>query len=208
MFEFLTDMFQRVLEWIPVILGIGFLIFVHELGHFIVAKLVGIRVLAFSIGFGPRVFGFRIGETDYRLSAFPLGGYVRMAGESPEDEAPVDDRDFRAKSVSQRAAVISAGVVMNGIFGFLIFALAFSLGVRFDVPEVGAVREGGPAWKSELPEGARILRVNGNKVYDFMDVSTETALSRRSTFRRVASTVSCGTRSRPASSSACGRLRR
>jgi regulator of sigma E protease len=163
-----------------VIAGIGFLIFVHELGHFLVAKLVGIRVLAFSIGFGPKLLGFRAGETEYRLSLFPLGGYVKMAGESPEDGEVIDERDFRAKTVGQRAAVISAGVVMNAIFGFLIFVVAFSIGVPFDVPEVGAVRKGGPAWEAGVPVGARILEVNGNTVYDFTDVSTETALSRRS----------------------------
>jgi len=163
-----------------VILGIGFLIFVHELGHFVVAKMVGIRVLAFSVGFGPKVVGFRRGETEYRLSLFPLGGYVKMAGESPDDGEIADERDFRAKTVGERAAVISAGVVMNAIFGFLIFVVAFFLGVPFDVPEVGAVRPGGPAWEAGVPVGARILAVNGNKVFDFADVSTETALSRRS----------------------------
>jgi len=164
---------------LAVVLGIGFLIFIHELGHFLVAKLVGIRVLGFSIGFGPRVIGFRRGETDYRLSLFPFGGYVRMAGESPEDGAVVDGGDFRSKSVGQRTAVISAGVVMNAIFAFILFAIAFTLGVPFEAPVIGEVRPGSPAWRADVPEGARILEVNGNRVFDFADVAVEVAISKK-----------------------------
>ncbi len=163
-----------------VILGIGFLIFVHELGHFLVAKLVGIRVLGFSIGFGPRVIGFRRGETDYRISLFPIGGYVKMAGESPDDAGIIDDGDFRAKTVGQRAAVLSAGVVMNAIFAFVLFAVAFSIGVPFEAPVIGNVQEGSPAWVSGLEPGTRIVSVNGNRVFGFLDISTEVAVANRS----------------------------
>ena len=98
-----------------VVLGIGALIFVHELGHFLVAKKVGIRVHAFSLGFGPRIFGFIRGETEYKLCAIPLGGYVKMAGEFPGEDNEGIDRDgmFTSKTISQRAWVVSAGVIMN-----------------------------------------------------------------------------------------------
>lgn len=165
---------------LSVVLGIGFLIFVHELGHFLVAKMVGIRVLEFSIGFGPRIIGFRRGETDYRLSLLPIGGYVKMAGETPEDQTVIDERDFRSKTVGQRAAVLSAGVVMNAIFAFLLFSLAFGLGVPFRQPVVGAVEPGSEAWRQRLPIGARVLTVNGNKIYDFADIATEIAISKGS----------------------------
>src|SRR5438132_12187819 len=108
----------RVLE---VALGIGLVIFVHELGHFLVAKKVGIRVETFSLGFGPRLVGFVRGGTDYRLSAVPLGGYVKMAGESPDEARSGAHDEFAAKSVGARAAVISAGVIMNGIFAVVFF---------------------------------------------------------------------------------------
>ncbi len=163
-----------------VVLGIGFLIFVHELGHFVVAKLVGIRVLGFSIGFGPRVIGFRRGETDYRISLFPIGGYVKMVGESPEDGDLIEDGDFRSKTVGQRAAVLSAGVIMNAIFAFVLFAAAFSIGVPFDKPVVGAVVEGDPAWRAGFAPEDRILSVGGNKIYGFADVRTEVAVSKGS----------------------------
>lgn len=171
---------QDVASIALVVLGIGFLIFVHELGHFVVAKLVGIRVLGFSIGFGPRVIGFRRGETDYRISLFPIGGYVKMVGETPEDGDLIEDGDFRSKTVGQRAAVLSAGVIMNAIFAFVLFAAAFSIGVPFDKPVVGAVVEGDSAWRAGFEVDDRILSVGGKKIYGFADVRTEIAVSKGS----------------------------
>ena len=98
------------------ILVLGFLIFIHEAGHFLVAKLFRVRVLVFSFGFGKRLFGFRYGDTDYRVSLIPLGGYVRMAGEDLDDST--ERGSFRTKSVWQRMAVVAAGpgaaLKMNG----------------------------------------------------------------------------------------------
>jgi regulator of sigma E protease len=114
-----------------VVLAIGLLIFVHELGHFLVAKKVGIRVEAFSMGFGPMLWGFTRGGTVYKICAIPLGGYVKMAGELP-GEVTTDSRgdEFFAKSISQRAWVVSAGVIMNVLLAFVLFPIAFSIGVR------------------------------------------------------------------------------
>ena len=86
-----------------VVVGIGLLIFVHELGHFLMAKKIGVRVLAFSLGFGPAVLKKQWGETEYRLSLFPLGGYVKLAGENPEEKKTGSSWEFSAKSVGQRA---------------------------------------------------------------------------------------------------------
>jgi regulator of sigma E protease len=92
---------------------LGVIIVIHELGHFLVAKYFGIKVEVFSVGFGPRLLGFRKGDTDYRLSAFPLGGYVKMAGETPMDTITGEAYEFLSKPKWQRFLVASAGPVMN-----------------------------------------------------------------------------------------------
>ncbi len=156
-----------------IVLGFGFLIFVHELGHFLVAKWVGIKVTQFALGMGPGVFawrkgiGFRLGstepeyearikkgqspasmgETEYRLNYLPLGGYVKMLGQEDMDPAARSDdpRSFNRKSGWARAAVICAGVVMNLIFGAVFFVVAFRAGVEFAPAMVGSVSPGSPA---------------------------------------------------------------
>ena len=98
-----------------VALGLGFVIFIHELGHFLLAKWNGVKVEKFSIGFGPTLFGWRRGETEYVLAALPLGGFVKMLGEGPDEQESksTDPRAYPNKSVSARMAIISAGVIMN-----------------------------------------------------------------------------------------------
>src|SRR3990167_8833831 len=132
---------------ILVILGIGLLIFIHELGHFLMAKKIGVRVLAFSLGFGPAIFKKKWGETEYRLSIFPLGGYVKLAGESPDEEKTGASWEFSAKSAGQRASVLVAGVALNAILAFVAFIVAFQIGVPFITSEVGQVMPGWPAWE-------------------------------------------------------------
>jgi regulator of sigma E protease len=159
-------------------LGISFLIFIHELGHFVAARLFGVRVEIFSVGFGPRLAGFRRGETDYRLSAVPLGGYVKMAGEygdGPTDAPPRPD-ELLAKPAWQRAIVFSAGVAVNFLFAFLVFPIAFHLGIPFIAPVIGSVTPGGAAWSAELRPGDEILAVSGARVYQFNDVLSGVAL--------------------------------
>ena len=164
------------------IVMLGVLVFVHELGHFVVAKWAGIYVERFSIGFGRRLFGKRIGETDYCVSALPLGGYVRMAGQSdvPQEveegevqleewEANVpEERRFTSKRPLVRAAVLLAGPAMNGLFGMAVFPLVLMLGQQ--VPSftqdtrVSEPLEGAPAQQAGIMLGDRILSVNGDKV--------------------------------------------
>ena len=113
-------------------------IFVHELGHFLAARWAGVLVERFSIGLGPVLLSRRWGDTEYVLSAIPLGGYVKMLGQTdtPEvEEVNLDPRSYQSKSVGWRMIIISAGVIMNIIFGFALFASAYSLGVPY-VPGV------------------------------------------------------------------------
>ncbi|MBF0434098.1 MAG: RIP metalloprotease RseP [Magnetococcales bacterium] len=153
--------------WAIVVLGV--LIFVHELGHFLVARLFGIRVLVFSLGFGPKIWA-RTGKdgTEYRLSLVPLGGYVKMLGESgdPEEEIPeaLMDQSFAAKSVYQRFGVVFAGPLFNFIFAMLALIIAFMVGVEEALPVVGSVTEGMPAQKAGIQVGDHIVAINGTTV--------------------------------------------
>ncbi|MEX1023848.1 MAG: site-2 protease family protein [Planctomycetota bacterium] len=171
--ESLPDLFR-----IPaVVLGIGLVIFVHELGHFIAARLCGVRVVTFSLGFGPKLFGWRRGSTLYQIAAFPLGGYVRMAGDEPRerDQPPLPD-ELPAKSVGQRFFIYSGGVAMNVVFALVVFPILFQVGVPFQRPVVGDVTPGGPAWQAGIPVGHEIAKVNGTEVFDFGHVLNAVAL--------------------------------
>lgn len=160
-------------------LGISFLIFIHELGHFLAARLFKVRVETFSIGFGPRVAGFRRGETDYRLSLVPLGGYVKMAGEYGDlrDGSPLAADDLTAKPAWQRAVIFAGGVVVNVLFAFVVFPLAFAAGVPFNAPVVGSVVPGGPAWNAGVQPGDEVIAVAGHAVHAFEDIGLEVALA-------------------------------
>lgn len=138
-------------------LGLTVVIFIHELGHFMVAKWCDVHVETFSIGFGPAIPGcsFRKGETLYKLALFPLGGYVKMVGEGTEsDDGEDDPRSFKNKSVGQRMAIISAGVIMNVILAAIFFFFVYNHGVTRPAAVVGQVDGGGRAWQKGLPSGA------------------------------------------------------
>jgi regulator of sigma E protease len=116
-----------LLSLVAFLVILGVLVFVHELGHFMVAKWVGMRVDEFALGFPPRIYGKKIGETNYCLNAIPFGGYVKIHGEHPDDEKE-DPRAFGAKSIPARIAVMAAGVVMNLLLAFVLLVIAFSVG--------------------------------------------------------------------------------
>jgi regulator of sigma E protease len=154
--------------------ALGVIIVVHEAGHLLVAKAFGVRVLTFSVGFGRRIWGMQRGETEYRVSAVPLGGYVRLSGENPE-EATNDPRDFLSKPRWQRILVYLAGPVMNVILAVLIFAGLFMVGMEIphlpDVPAiVGDVESGSSAAQAGIARGDRIVAVNGAAVENWQQV--------------------------------------
>jgi regulator of sigma E protease len=160
-----------------VILGIGLLIFIHELGHFLVAKKIGVRVYAFSLGFGPAIISKQIGETDYRISLIPLGGYVKLAGEQREDSNTGEEWEFMSKKPWQRAAVLIAGVACNTLLAFVAFIIAFRVGVPFVTPEIGRTMPGWPAWEAGIRPGDKIVKINNVSDPDFEDVFISVALN-------------------------------
>ncbi len=145
---------------------IGLLVFFHELGHFLVAKWSGILVYTFSFGFGPKLFGFKWGETEYVVSLLPLGGYVKMAGEDKEEDENVpENRKFNTKPIWIRALIVVAGPFMNFILAIVIFSLLFmSYGVPSVQPIIDKVIEGGPAYIAGIQPGDKIIEINGKKV--------------------------------------------
>jgi regulator of sigma E protease len=181
------------------ILGLGFVIFIHELGHFLLAKWNGVKVERFSIGFGPTLASFRRGvgirvgsgsrppgpddpptwgETEYILAALPLGGYVKMLGESIEESTEEavkspDPRAYHNKSVWARMQIITAGVIMNVLLGIACFAFVYSQGVTDQPAKVGSVLAGGPAYKAGIRPGDEIVAIDGRRDVGFKDLMSK-----------------------------------
>lgn len=153
------------------LLVIGPLIFIHELGHFLVAKWCGVRVERFSLGFPPRLFGFKRGGTDYCVSAVPLGGYVKMAGENPEEETHGAPDEYTSKSAGARALIIIAGPLMNYLLAFALYVGVIFVGGDLKVVDsglrVGEMTTDWPAEAAGLETGDRILAIDGQPVADF-----------------------------------------
>lgn len=162
---------------ISAVVVLGLLIFVHELGHFIFAKLFGVGVEKFSLGFGPKIVGKTIGDTEYLLSAFPLGGYVKMVGESPDAEvSPEDlDRSFMGKPPLQRIVIVAAGPVFNLIFAALLFILVYMIGVPAATTRIGEVLAGKPAALAGLQAKDLVTAVNGKPVSRWDEFSSTIA---------------------------------
>lgn len=137
------------------------LILVHEFGHFIVAKSVGIRVLEFAIGMGPALFKKQRGETLYSVRALPIGGFCKMEG---EDEESDDERAFGNKKIWQRFLVLVAGALMNILTGFIIFLVIMAMRAQIQVPVVNEIVDGSPAQQAGLLPGDRITQINGAKI--------------------------------------------
>lgn len=180
----MAELGSKALSWVWVALGLGLVIFFHELGHFAVAKWCGVFVERFSIGFGPILWSFKRGDTEYALSAVPFGGYVKMLGQDDIDpsqlsseEIAQDPRSYSAKPVWQRMAIISAGVIMNIITGVLFFAIAFNSGVQTRPARLGPIVVGKPAWKAGLQTGDIITQINGRECTDFGDIMRGVALT-------------------------------
>lgn len=162
--EIVNDIGRSILAFIFVL---GVMIFVHELGHYLMAKLLGIRVDVFSLGFGPRLFGFSRGGTDYRVSILPLGGYVKMAGENYEEELSGSPDEFLSRPKSHRFAVAVAGPVMNILLALVLTWAHFWSGVEVDAfvkqaAVIGKIQPGSPAEKAGLQLQDRVVAVDGD----------------------------------------------
>lgn len=158
----------------------GLLIFFHELGHFIVAKLVNVKVLKFSIGFGPKIIGKKIGETEYVLSAIPLGGYVKPLGEEPDDEIPEEDipRAYNNQPVWKRAAIVISGPIFNLVLSYIIFVAFLSASLPVVIPvlsditntKIEGISQDSPAMKAGLRSGDTVLSVNGKEISTWVEI--------------------------------------
>ncbi|MDP2318518.1 MAG: RIP metalloprotease RseP [Acidobacteriota bacterium] len=143
---------------------LGVLVFIHELGHFLLARYNGVRVLTFSLGFGPKILKFQRGDTEYCISIIPLGGYVKMAGENPDDPKTGADDEFLSKSKWQRFQILIAGPAMNLILAVVLLAIVLMQGAEvlayLDRPAVvGAVQEGSPADRAGIRPGDTIIKL-------------------------------------------------
>ena len=177
--------FEGVIKAGLVALGLGFVIFIHELGHFAAAKLCDVHVKTFSIGFGPALPGcsFKRGETQYMIGALPLGGYVSMVGEGSEaDEGEEYPRSYKNKTVGQRMMIISAGVIMNVILGGICFIIVYRFhGVPRPPAVVWRVDSGSPAWQAGIKTGSSITQLGDVKNPTFDDLRLAVALSGHNT---------------------------
>jgi len=156
------------------IVVLGVLIFVHELGHFLAARLCGVGVEKFSLGFGPKIFGKKIGITDYQISSIPLGGYVKMIGEEPD--ADIDPANislsFTHKHVLKRIIIVAAGPLFNYLLAIVIFFAFFQIYGTFILrPVVGEVRKGAPAEKAGLVKGDEIVSIDGTAVSSWEEMA-------------------------------------
>ncbi|HEV2617290.1 MAG TPA: RIP metalloprotease RseP [Candidatus Acidoferrales bacterium] len=154
---------------VAAIIGLGIMVFVHEWGHFVAARICGVRVDVFSLGYGNRIFGWRRGPTDYRISVFPLGGYVKMAGDNPAEERSGAPDEFLAKSRWQRLFIILAGPFMNFVLAFVLLWGLYNVGVPTPAyvhqpVQVAGVIPKSPAAKAGIKAGDRIVAIDGTKV--------------------------------------------
>jgi len=178
------------------VIGLGVVVLVHEMGHFLAAKWARIKVLTFSVGMGWRLWSFKRGETEYRLSAVPIGGYVHMLGQDDFKATPPDQAEagsWQAAKPGKKLIVLAAGVTMNVVLTLLAFVVVYMAGIRFIAPVVGGVRAGFPAATAPLPQavadamgvdkavglrpGDRILAINGKPVRRFRELGVESSLS-------------------------------
>jgi len=166
-----------VLSILLTVVGLGLLIAAHEAGHLVLARLLGMRVETYSLGFGPRIAGFRRGETDYRLSAIPLGGYCKIAGFSPDEPAaqdPTDPGSYANKAAWRRFLVIAAGPGVNYLLAFLIIAGLYTTRGFVDLSTTRVqVLPGRPAAAAGLQTGDQVVAIDGAKVSSFADMMRE-----------------------------------
>jgi regulator of sigma E protease len=162
---------------LPFVFVLGILISFHELGHFLVAKYFGVKVLKFSLGFGPKIAGKKIGETEYLVSIIPLGGYVKMLGENEDDDqidglTPEDEaRTFNSQHVLKRMAIVGAGPLFNIFLALFIFCTFYAIaGNKVMTPEIGQVRAESPADRAGLLKGDTIVAIGDRPIGEWEEI--------------------------------------
>lgn len=172
----LADVWSATWPYLLMLAGFSAIIFVHELGHFAVAKWADVRVERFAIGFGRELFGFTRGETRYSWNILPLGGYVKMLGQEDFDDKSNelrfndDPRSFVNKPVGHRMAIVSAGVIMNVLFACLLFMIVFLVGMESDAPRIAYVEPDSPADRAGIEPGDWVKKINGKTVLEYQEV--------------------------------------
>ena len=149
---------------IAVVIVLSVMILSHELGHFLMARRMGVKVEIFSLGFGRKIWSIKKGETEYRICLVPFGGYVKMAGDELGDELKGEEWEFYSKPIYKRFNIIAAGSVVNYILGFLLFCLVFMVGAPMPTSRIGGILEGYPAEKAGLKENDKIVKIGGKDV--------------------------------------------
>jgi regulator of sigma E protease len=175
-------MFNLGTNILALVFVLGVMIFVHEFGHFATAKFFRIRVEVFAFGFGPRLFGFRRGHTDYRVCALPLGGYVKMKGENPDEVLEGAPDEYLSRPKWQRLLVLVMGPAMNVVLAFVLFTVVFLGGVTVeswteDPVVIGWIESGSPASAADLRPGDRILAVDGEPMATWQDFQVRVLIS-------------------------------
>lgn len=168
-----------MIEIVYLVILFGFTIFVHEFGHFLSAKLMGIKVEQFSIGLGPKLISFKKGETEYLISWLVfLGGFVKLEGENPEEAAQMGDRAFLKQPPLKKIILASSGVMQNLFFAVVLLWIVFLLGYETLKPVIGNVKEGYPAFSAGLKKGDEIIEVNQKKIRTWDELSNMIAASK------------------------------
>ena len=164
---------------VAVIILLGVLIFVHELGHFLTAKSLGVGVLKFSLGFGPKLVGRKVGETEYMISMVPLGGYVKLLGESDTDDVlPQDEkRSFIKQHVWKKIVIVVAGPLFNFLFAILAYAMISMVGMPNLTTDIGSVQAGSPAEAAGIRAGDSVVSIDGRGVERWGDLADMIAKS-------------------------------
>ncbi|MFQ5589992.1 MAG: RIP metalloprotease RseP [Phycisphaerae bacterium] len=182
--QWLLGIWGGLWPYLAMVLGFSLIIFVHELGHFALAKWAGVRVERFAVGFGREIAGFTRGETRYSFNILPFGGYVKMLGQEDFDDKSAellfkdDPRSFINKPVGHRAAIVSAGVIMNVAFAMLLFMIVFLVGMEAETTRIGYVEPDTPADKAGLRPGDNLVSINDEKILEFTDARMAIVLAK------------------------------
>ncbi|MCE5194102.1 MAG: RIP metalloprotease RseP [Nitrospiraceae bacterium] len=168
------------MSFLSAIILLGVLIFVHEFGHFLFAKKLKVRVLKFSLGFGPKLIGRKFGETEYLISSIPLGGYVKMLGEEPGETLKEEDKPFayNYQPVWKRFLIVASGPIFNLIFAAVLFFFVFLSGVPMPEPYIGTIVNNSPADKAGLSTGDKVIEINNIPVMSWYEINESVSKSK------------------------------